>query len=96
VAAALHYGMAGTADGSTFMVYDLGGGTFDICLIGMTKDSAEAAAVDGEQCSDESLRDEEAVLQELHTLAEKMKKDLSVAETTRIILRYTGTAAKIT
>ena len=32
VAAALAYGVTGSAGGSTFLVYDLGGGTFDITL----------------------------------------------------------------
>ena len=36
VAAALQYGVAGGADGTVFLVYDLGGGTFDISLIRMT------------------------------------------------------------
>ncbi len=118
VAAALHYGVAGTADGTTFLVYDLGGGTFDISLIRMTEDLVEVVTVDGDhklggadwdarlfdyiaeqavaQCGDDSLLDDEAMLQELRTLAEKTKKDLSVAETKTIIVRYTGTAAKIT
>ena len=48
VAAALHYGVAGSADGTTFLVYDLGGGTFDISLIKMTEDSVEVLAVDGD------------------------------------------------
>jgi molecular chaperone DnaK len=118
VAAALHYGVAGSADGTTFLVYDLGGGTFDISLIKMTENAVEVVAVDGDhklggadwdaklfgyiveqtiaQCGDESLRDDEAMLQELRTLAEKTKKDLSVAETKTLIVRYTGTAAKIT
>ncbi|MGD0044475.1 MAG: Hsp70 family protein, partial [Isosphaeraceae bacterium] len=49
-----------------------------------------------EQCGDESLRDDEAMLQELRTLAEKTKKDLSAKETKTLIVRYTGTAARIT
>ena len=118
VAAALHYGITGSADGTIFLVYDLGGGTFDISLIKMTEDSVEVLAVGGDhrlggadwdgrlfdyiveetvaQCGDESLRDDEAMLQELHTLAEKAKKDLSTAETKTLIVRYTGTAAKLT
>ena len=118
VAAALHYGVTGSADGTTFLVYDLGGGTFDISLIKMTENSVEVLAVGGDhrlggadwdeklfdyiveqtivQCGDESLRDDEAMLQELRTLAEKTKRDLSAAETKTVIVRYTGTAAKIT
>jgi molecular chaperone DnaK (HSP70) len=118
VAAALHYGVAGSADGTTFLVYDLGGGTFDISLIKMTQDSVEVLAVGGDhrlggadwdeklfdyiveqtiaECGDESLRDDEGMLQELRTLAEKTKKDLSAAETKTLIVRYTGTAAKFT
>jgi molecular chaperone DnaK (HSP70) len=118
VAAALHYGVTGSADGTTFLVYDLGGGTFDISLIRMSEDSVEVLAVGGDhrlggadwdeklfdyivdqaiaQCGDESLRDDEAMLQELRTLAEKTKQDLSTAETKTLIVRYTGTAAKIT
>jgi molecular chaperone DnaK len=118
VAAALHYGVSGSADGTTFLVYDLGGGTFDISLIKMTETSVEVLAVGGDhrlggadwdeklfdyiveaaiaECGDDSLRDDEAMLQELRTLAEKTKKDLSTAETKTLIVRYTGTAAKIT
>ena len=48
VAAALHYGVTGTADGTTFLVYDLGGGTFDITLIKMTDNSVEVLAVGGD------------------------------------------------
>ena len=118
VAAALHYGVTGSADGTTFLVYDLGGGTFDISLIKMTEDSVEVVAVGGDhrlggadwdeklfdfiveatiaECGDDSLRDDEAMLQELRTLAEKTKKDLSTAESKTLIVRYTGTAAKIT
>ena len=47
VAAALHYGVTGSADGTTFLVYDLGGGTFDISLIKMTETSVEVLAVGG-------------------------------------------------
>ena len=47
VAAALHYGVTGNADGTTFLVYDLGGGTFDISLIKMTETSVEVLAVGG-------------------------------------------------
>jgi molecular chaperone DnaK len=118
VAAALHYGVTGSADGVTFLVYDLGGGTFDISLIKMTETSVEVVAVGGDhrlggadwdeklfdyiveatiaECGDDSLRDDEAMLQELRTLAEKTKKDLSTTEHKTIIVRYTGTAAKIT
>jgi molecular chaperone DnaK len=48
VAAALAYGVTGGADGTTFLVYDLGGGTFDITLIRMTDTSVEVLAVDGD------------------------------------------------
>ena len=47
VAAALHYGVTGGADGTTFLVYDLGGGTFDISAIKMTNTSVEVLAVGG-------------------------------------------------
>jgi molecular chaperone DnaK len=47
VAAARHYGVSGSADGTTFLVYDLGGGTFDISLIKMTETSVEVLAVGG-------------------------------------------------
>lgn len=118
VAAALHYGATGSADGTTFLVYDLGGGTFDISLIKMTDTSVEVLAVGGnsrlggadwdeklfdhildqliEQWSDESVRDDEAELQAIRTLAEQTKKDLSKAESKQLIRRYSGTAAKFT
>jgi len=118
VAAALHYGMSGSADGTTFLVYDLGGGTFDISLIKMTDTSVEVLAVGGDhrlggadwdqklfsyiveqtiaQCGDESLRDDEALLQDLRSLAEKTKRDLSRAESKKLIVRSTGVAANFT
>ncbi len=118
VAAALHYGMSGSADGTTFLVYDLGGGTFDISLIKMTDTSVEVLAVGGDhrlggadwdeklfsyivdqtiaQCGDESLRDDEAMLQDLRSLAEKTKRDLSRAESKKLIVRSTGVAANFT
>jgi molecular chaperone DnaK len=48
VAAALAYGVTGSAEGTTFVVYDLGGGTFDITLIKMTDSTVEVLAVDGD------------------------------------------------
>jgi molecular chaperone DnaK len=48
VAAALSYGVTGSTGGTTFIVYDLGGGTFDITLIKMTDTSVEVLAVDGD------------------------------------------------
>jgi molecular chaperone DnaK (HSP70) len=118
VAAALHYGVTGSADGTTFLVYDLGGGTFDISLITMTEDTIEVLAVGGdhmlggadwdkklfdyiveqtiEQCGDDSILDDEGVLQELRILAENTKQALSKAESKTIIHRHTGTAVKIT
>jgi molecular chaperone DnaK len=118
VAAALHYGITGSAKGKVLLVYDLGGGTFDISLIRMTGELVEVLAVGGDhrlggadwdqkvldyivdqvitQCGDESLYDDEAMLQDLRTLAEKTKKDLSAAETRTIIVRYAGQAARVT
>jgi molecular chaperone DnaK (HSP70) len=117
VAAAMHYGVTGSADGTTFLVYDLGGGTFDISLIRMTEDSIEVLAVGGdhmlggadwdkelfdhivqqtiEQTGDDSIEDDEGVLQELRLLAESTKQALSKAESKTIIHRQTGTAVKI-
>ena len=40
-------GSPAAADGTTFLVYDLGGGTFDISLIKMTETSVEVLAVGG-------------------------------------------------
>jgi molecular chaperone DnaK len=118
VAAALHYGVAGSADGTTFLVYDLGGGTFDISLIRMTDTSVEVLAVDGDhklggadwdrklfdhildrlivQWGDDSVSDDEGELQDLRTLTEKTKRDLSKAESKKIVRRYGGTAATVT
>jgi molecular chaperone DnaK len=118
VAAALHYGVSGSADGTSFLVYDLGGGTFDITLIRMTETSIEVLVVGGDhrlggadwdaklldhlveeaivQCGDDSLKDDEPMLQDLRMRAEEMKKALSTAESKTQIVRYTGTPAKIT
>ena len=48
VAAALAYGVADSADGTTFLVYDLGGATFDVTLMRMTSTSMEVLYVDGD------------------------------------------------
>lgn len=117
VAAALHYGVTGSADGTTFLVYDLGGGTFDISLIKMTDTSVEVLAVGGnhrlggadwdeklfdhlldqltQQWGDDSARDDEQELQDLRNITEQVKKDLSKAESKKVIRRYGGTAANI-
>lgn len=118
VAAALHYGVSGSADGTTFLVYDLGGGTFDISLIKMTDTSVEVLAVGGnhrlggadwdeklfdylldqltQQWGDDAARDDEQELQELRNITEQVKKDLSKAESKKVIRRYGGTAASVT
>jgi len=118
VAAALNYGVTGSVDGRILLVYDLGGGTFDISLIRMADESVEVLAVGGDhrlggadwdeklleylvdqaisQCGDESLLDDEAMLQDLRALAEKTKKELSTAEITTVFVRYAGHVAKIT
>jgi molecular chaperone DnaK len=118
VAAALHYGVSGSADGTTFLVYDLGGGTFDISLIKMTDTAVEVLAVGGnhrlggadwdeklfdylldqltQQWGDDSARDDEQELQELRNISEQVKKDLSKAESKKVIRRYGGTAASVT
>ena len=117
VAAALHYGITGSAEGRILLVYDLGGGTFDISLIRLTDESAEVLTVGGDhhlggadwdeklleyivdqaiiQCGDESLLDDEAMLQDLRALAEKTKKELSAAVTRTIFVRYAGNVARI-
>lgn len=48
VAAALQYGISGSADGRTVLVYDLGGGTFDISLISITADQIAVLHTDGD------------------------------------------------
>ena len=119
VAAALHYGVTGTADGTTFLVYDLGGGTFDISLIKMTDTSVEVLAVGGNsparrrRLGREALRPPRSTadravgrrvgarrrgrsFRTMRTVTEQVKKDLSKAESKKIIRRYGGTAAKVT
>jgi molecular chaperone DnaK len=118
VAAALQYGVTGSADGTTFLVYDLGGGTFDVSLIKMTDTAIEVLIVGGDhrlggadwdqklldhlveqaiaQCGDDSLSDDEAMMQDLRIKAEDMKRGLSVADAKTQIIRYTGSPAKIT
>ena len=48
------------------------------------------------QCGDDSLRDDEPMLQDLRIRAEETKKALSTAEIKTLIVRYTGNPAKIT
>ncbi len=47
-AAAVAYGLSGRKDGSRIMVYDLGGGTFDITLLEFTKDGIKVMTSDGD------------------------------------------------
>ncbi|MFG1641276.1 Hsp70 family protein [Amycolatopsis sp. NPDC049252] len=47
VAAALHYGVA-ARPGSTVLVYDLGGGTFDTTVLRIQRDGAQVVATDGD------------------------------------------------
>jgi molecular chaperone DnaK (HSP70) len=117
VAAAFQYGIAGRAEGTTVLVYDLGGGTFDVSLIKLTDTAIEVLVVDGDHklggadwdaklldyivdqtvagCGDDSLRDDEPMLQELRIVAEETKKALSTTESKTQIVRYTGSPAKI-
>jgi molecular chaperone DnaK (HSP70) len=47
VAAALSYGLGSDADSRTILVYDLGGGTFDVTVIRLSTDEIRVLAVDG-------------------------------------------------
>jgi molecular chaperone DnaK len=47
VAATLHYGI-GARQGSTVLVYDLGGGTFDTTVLRVGRDGAQVVATDGD------------------------------------------------
>jgi len=47
VAAALSYGLGGEADGKTVVVYDLGGGTFDVSILRIGTTKIEVLAVGG-------------------------------------------------
>ena len=47
VAAALAYGLGGDADGRTVLVYDLGGGTFDVTIMRIGATAIEVLAVGG-------------------------------------------------
>jgi molecular chaperone DnaK (HSP70) len=47
VAAALSYGLGGDADGRTVLVYDLGGGTFDVTIMRIGATAIEVLAVGG-------------------------------------------------
>jgi molecular chaperone DnaK len=49
-----------------------------------------------EQWGDDSARDDENELQELRNLTEQVKKDLTRAESKKVIRRYSGTSATVT
>ena len=68
----------------------LGGADWDEKLLEHLVDQTIA------QCGDDSLRDDEPMLQDLRIMAEDMKKALSSVETKTQIVRYTGSPAKIT
>jgi molecular chaperone DnaK (HSP70) len=112
VAAALHYGITGSADGTTILVFDLGGGTFDVSLMRMTEDRIEVVATGGDhhlggadwdekllahlvdevtaQVGDDTIRDDEALLQTFRLLAERTKRDLTAMETKKLVIREAG------
>ena len=48
VTAALHYGVTGSVDDTTVLVYDLGGATFDVSLLKISATSVEVLAVGGD------------------------------------------------
>jgi molecular chaperone DnaK (HSP70) len=118
VAAALQYGISGTADGKTVLVYDLGGGTFDVSIISITEDEIAVLHTDGDyslggadwdkilyehfveetvsQTGDDSVRDDQELLQGILGEAEKVKKALSSAMRKTVVFRAGGAAAKIT
>ena len=48
VAAAISYGLTSDASEKKILVFDLGGGTFDVTLIDVTPDSVEVIVVDGD------------------------------------------------
>ncbi len=117
VAAALQYGISGTADGKTVLVYDLGGGTFDISIISITADEIAVLHTDGDhslggadwdqilfehlvaetvtQTGDDSVRDDQGMLQEIRGEAERVKKSLSTATSKTVVFRTGGASAKI-
>ncbi|RJP75553.1 MAG: Hsp70 family protein [Candidatus Zixiibacteriota bacterium] len=47
-AAAFYYGLAKARDNETVMVYDLGGGTFDVTLLEVTKEAVNALCIGGD------------------------------------------------
>ena len=48
VAAAFAYGLASDTSDKTILVYDLGGGTFDVTLMELTSESVDVVVVDGD------------------------------------------------
>ena len=117
VAAAIEYGVNGSANGTTVLVYDLGGGTFDISIMRLTDDKVNVLVTDGNrrlggadsehglldfivdeaimQMGDDALRDDEAELQNLRSLAENTKRDLSSVNSKSLQIRYTGSPAQV-
>jgi molecular chaperone DnaK len=117
VAAALAYGLGSNDESKTILVYDLGGGTFDVTVIRLSTDEIRVLAVDGDhvlggadwdevlvghiveevvtQLGDDSIRDDDAALQEIWNQAEKAKQQLSKAESRKVIIRHTGGAATV-
>jgi molecular chaperone DnaK len=118
VAAALAYGFGTDAESKTLLVYDLGGGTFDVTVIRLGTDEIRALVVDGNaelggadwdeiliehiaaeittQLGDDSIRDDEAAMQEIATKAEKAKRELSSKESAKVIMRHSGGSATVT
>ena len=97
-AAALAYGLDNEGE-QKIMVYDLGGGTFDVSIIEIGDGVIEVLATNGDMISEFKSKEgidlstDNMALQRLKEAAEKAKKELSSATTTNINLPFiTATA----
>jgi molecular chaperone DnaK (HSP70) len=117
VAAALSYGLGSESETKTILVYDLGGGTFDVTVIRMGSDEIRVLTVDGDhklggadwdfdlvehiveevtsQLGADSIRDDEATMQEIWIQAEKAKRHLSAKDSVPVFVRHSGGAARV-
>jgi molecular chaperone DnaK len=93
-AAAFSYGLERLAPDSTVLVYDLGGGTFDVSLLRRTHDNFQILIVDGDQYLGGLDFDERLVQRYVGVIQSQLECDPLQDETLMLELRIKAEAAK--
>ena len=108
-AAALYYGCAKGQTAKTILVFDLGGGTFDVTIMNISSEKIEVVCSDGNHelggkdwdeavmryLAEEFISENEYAQQDMRLKAEKAKQQLSSREEVPVMLDAAGLRARI-